>query len=450
MRCGTVPSFVYGGDPSTVRVHLDASRGEAKIGGNGVHGSVRLLPQDKGQAPSDASISLDGANGHAVIGGSGTDGDLRVRTAGDNDVASIDATAAMVLGNDDSRARLVLHRDGTPSIEVDARNRRLVLRRNQQPTIELDAAARSIRTSNRDGARIFEADRLGNVHLGGDGQDGDLLLYASASLNPDTGDAAIHLDANNRRMRIRNGDGERIFELNAYGNLHVGGNDVDGDIFLYRSDDDGTDFTTAGVAIHADQHNIVLRNDRGRVVELGRHGNLRAGGNGFDGDVLLFAADADNTDDGNASIHLDADAGDITLRNADCAEDFEIADAAGVEPGMVMVIDGAGSLRPCEGAYDKRVAGVIAGAGETRPGIVLGRMPGRSRRLPISLVGRVWCFADADGAPIETGDLLTTSVTPGHAMKAIDRDEAFGAVLGKALAPLPAGCGLVPVLVALQ
>jgi hypothetical protein len=48
------------------------------------------------------------------------------------------------------------------------------------------------------------------------------------------------------------------------------------------------------------------------------------------------------------------------------------------------------------------------------------------------------------------GDLLTTSDTPGHAMKTIDPLKAFGAVIGKALTPMDAGRGLIPILVALQ
>jgi hypothetical protein len=46
--------------------------------------------------------------------------------------------------------------------------------------------------------------------------------------------------------------------------------------------------------------------------------------------------------------------------------------------------------------------------------------------------------------------MLTTSSTPGHAMRATDPGRAFGAVIGKALGSLPSGRGLVPVLVALQ
>jgi hypothetical protein len=53
--------------------------------------------------------------------------------------------------------------------------------------------------------------------------------------------------------------------------------------------------------------------------------------------------------------------------------------------------------------------------------------------MPLALTGKVYCKADAQYAPIEVGDLLTTSSTAGHAMKATDHDRAFGAVLGKAL-----------------
>jgi len=66
------------------------------------------------------------------------------------------------------------------------------------------------------------------------------------------------------------------------------------------------------------------------------------------------------------------------------------------------------------------------------------------------LVGKVFCKVVADGGAIAVGDLLTTSGTPGHAMKAADPARAFGAVIGKALAPLPHGRGLLPILVSLQ
>jgi hypothetical protein len=142
--------------------------------------------------------------------------------------------------------------------------------------------------------------------------------------------------------------------------------------------------------------------------------------------------------------------GDIFLPGADCAEHFEMRFPAAVEPGMVMVIDDAGALEPCQQAYDRRAAGVISGAGDLRPGIILDRQADQTGRRPLALIGKVNCLVDATEGAIEVGDLLTTSPRTGHAMKAGDRDRAFGAVIGKALRPLEAGQGLIPILVALQ
>lgn len=142
--------------------------------------------------------------------------------------------------------------------------------------------------------------------------------------------------------------------------------------------------------------------------------------------------------------------GDIRLTNADCAEDFDVADADLVEPGTVMVLGEDASLHPSQLAYDKRVAGVVSGAGDYKPGIVLDKQQAQSNRKPIALLGKVYCKVDASYAPIAIGDLLTTAPTPGHAMKASDPLQAFGAIIGKALRPLAEGQGLIPILVALQ
>jgi hypothetical protein len=144
---------------------------------------------------------------------------------------------------------------------------------------------------------------------------------------------------------------------------------------------------------------------------------------------------------------------DVVLSGGDCAEDFDIAGPETVDPGTVMVIDDEGALRPCQDAYDKKVTGVISGAGDYKPGIVLGKRPSaanRLNRLPLALVGRVYCKVDATFGSVTVGDLLTTSATHGHAMKANDPSQAFGAVIGKALRPIVTGRGLIPILVALQ
>lgn len=144
--------------------------------------------------------------------------------------------------------------------------------------------------------------------------------------------------------------------------------------------------------------------------------------------------------------------GDVLLLGADCAEDFYVAGLEEIEAGTVMVICEDGALQPSQKPYDKRVAGVISGAGDFRPGIVLDKQTHdtRTQRRPLALVGKVYCKVDASYSPIEVGDLLTTSPTPGHGMKADDPTKAFGTVIGKALRDLEIGQGLIPILVCLQ
>jgi hypothetical protein len=141
--------------------------------------------------------------------------------------------------------------------------------------------------------------------------------------------------------------------------------------------------------------------------------------------------------------------GDIRLLNADCAEDFEV-EPDGVEPGTVLVIASESRLQSSSRPYDRRVAGVVSGAGSYRPGLVLDSQGTSPGRRPVAMLGKVFCKADADLGPIDVGDLLTTSPTPGHAMAARDSGRMVGAVLGKALRPLPRGRGLIPILIALQ
>ena len=121
-----------------------------------------------------------------------------------------------------------------------------------------------------------------------------------------------------------------------------------------------------------------------------------------------------------------------------------------VEPGTVMVLGEEDALYPSQHAYDKRVAGVVSGAGDYKPGIVLDKQKSERNRQPIALLGKVYCKVNAQYGAIEVGDLLTTSPTPGQAMKVDDPAKALGAILGKALRPFAEGQGLIPILVALQ
>ncbi len=134
----------------------------------------------------------------------------------------------------------------------------------------------------------------------------------------------------------------------------------------------------------------------------------------------------------------------------DVAENFLVLNPNLVSPGCVMTFNVDGSIQACTKSYDKKVAGVISGAGDYKPGLILGKEETESNQMPIALMGKAFCWADANFGAIEVGDMLTTSSTKGHAMKAIDSFNAFGAVIGKALSPLKDGQGLIPILIALQ
>jgi hypothetical protein len=141
---------------------------------------------------------------------------------------------------------------------------------------------------------------------------------------------------------------------------------------------------------------------------------------------------------------------DIVLTNADCAEEFDIQENKDerITPGTVLIIGNDGKLLISMEEYDSRIAGVVSGAGSFRPALLLHRIESSDNpRMPIALIGKAFCKVDASFASIRSGDLLTTSQTPGHAMKAVDKTKAIGAILGKALQGLEKGLGMIPILV---
>ncbi len=270
-------------------------------------------------------------------------------------------------------------------------------------------------------------------------------------------------------LRLKSDNGQQTIWLNgAGGNATVGGNGFDGALTLTNAANGNR------VLLHGGDGSIRLDPPAGNMhdVELlsgaGTGGIIRLyhpiGGNPH---VELIANEVapDNnggglvnvTDgEGNITIRLNGNAGtiearDILLTRADCAEDFDLAAGDSAEPGSVMVLDYECTLRESNSAYDRKVAGVISGAGDYKPGVILGRQSHASPgRMPLALNGRVFCKVDASYEPIDVGDLLVTSPTPAHAMKGSDPARAFGAVIGKALRALDKGSGLIPILVSLQ
>jgi len=134
----------------------------------------------------------------------------------------------------------------------------------------------------------------------------------------------------------------------------------------------------------------------------------------------------------------------------DYAEGFDVSNAQEIGPGSVLVIDPdhPEKLRMCDQPYDRKVAGIVAGARGQGSGVRLGT--GRFDH-DVALAGRVHCNVDTHYGGISPGDLLTTSPTPGHAMVVKDYSRAQGAILGKAMQELGKDQkGQILVLVTLQ
>ncbi|KQC04845.1 MAG: hypothetical protein APR53_09420, partial [Methanoculleus sp. SDB] len=128
------------------------------------------------------------------------------------------------------------------------------------------------------------------------------------------------------------------------------------------------------------------------------------------------------------------------------ADIAEYAAVRGIpEPGTVLVIGDDGILEPSTTACDTAVAGIVS----TAPGVSLGtKEEGNDGEALVALAGRVPCKVDASYGAVKPGDLLTTSPTPGHAMKA--DNPQIGTVLGKAMGSLDEGTGVLDVIVTLQ
>jgi hypothetical protein len=183
------------------------------------------------------------------------------------------------------------------------------------------------------------------------------------------------------------------------------------------------------------------------------------GGNGSGSDVQVGSL---NPDISNVAFYnwgngtwMRIACGSIAINGgSDLAEPFAVSSSATgkIPEGSVVVIDdkNPGRLKVSTRAYDTRVAGVLSGANGIHPGIQMQQQGLLDGDKNVALTGRVYVLADATKGAINPGDLLTTSDTPGHAMKVKSHSKAQGAILGKAMTGLKSGKGMVLVLVTLQ
>ncbi len=119
---------------------------------------------------------------------------------------------------------------------------------------------------------------------------------------------------------------------------------------------------------------------------------------------------------------------------ADVAEKYRNHD--GSEPGDVLVFSSKDTVVKSSQPKQVRLAGVVS----TTPGVVLAS---DTEGVALALSGRVPVKVTNEGGPILPGDYLTSSSTPGKAMKAI----GTGQVIGQALEGLSGASGTIEMFV---
>lgn len=433
------------------QIGLTANNGEDRVRLAGVSTGVLLLSDGNGlfgTAPSDRTVTLsagpdflvaptgpgndfggqlllDRSDGVATIfmnGGNSLGTGTRIATTGSHQVLSSITPTAPVLGSlepGSSGGVLFLYQgDGDVGVELDG-----------------DAGTNA-------GADLVMRASTGTATIFIDADSGDAGLIQLRDVG---GSTRVQLDGQSTgtggEVSIYDSSGTETIEL--LGDEASGG-EGSAQIMLRRSD--GAD----RIEIDADGGSgsrIQLLNTAGSAVIM--DGEVNGGGrirvrNALNATRIFIDGDFSGT--GLSRIRADVFR---VQGGVDLAEPFECKDQDTLQPGTVMSIDpnSPGKLMMSTEAYDRKVAGIISGAGGVRPGITLSQEGVMDQGKLVALTGRVYCMADASNGAITPGDLLTTSNTPGHAMKVLDYARAQGAIIGKAMTPLETGKGLILVLV---
>ncbi len=238
------------------------------------------------------------------------------------------------------------------------------------------------------------------------------------------------------------------------------------------------------VGVNLNQKELYVRNAdttviRGRYAGAGTGGEIELYMNAGNRTLELQASETANTGSqiqmykahGSLGISLDADflglgrvtTQEIEVTGEDLAEFFTVNSSnlvSDIRPGVLLSIDeeNPGDVVMTSEAYDKKIAGIISGANGVRPGLLMGgemgradeTLPAATGEFPIALAGKAYVYANAENGPIKVGDMLTSSSTPGYAMKVNDYERARGAIIGKAMTALEGGDGFVLVLISLN
>jgi hypothetical protein len=212
----------------------------------------------------------------------------------------------------------------------------------------------------------------------------------------------------------------------------------------------GTSAVSVGIGTSSPYYDYGLT-----VTTGGQNGNINGGVvvNATGGNLYLGMTNTTHKFrvDTNGVTYAD---GGFQSSGADFAESLTVrGKRSQYEPGDVLEIDQNANRNL---ALSRRpYATLVAGIYSTKPGLLASphsiEDPAvKTSEVPLAVVGIVPCKVTSENGPIARGDLLVTSSRPGYAMRGTDRRRMLGAVVGKALEPLPKGSGVIQVLVTLQ
>ena len=425
--------LILGNQNNGSSVWLRDSNGKVRTNLNGKVGIIEISDDARKKV-----FDFDSRNGTLKLGNQNNDGRLWLRDSNNKPRIKLNGKAGTIDVNDDANQRVFDFRSRSGTLILGNQNNggSLSLRdSNGKDRTILDGKVGLFEIRDNSRRRVFEFfSGRGRLQLGNQNNPGDLRVRDS------DGKVRIRLHAGNA-FDVNDDANERVFDFDSRNGTLKLGNQNNGGCLRLR-DFRGKPRTTLDgkvgfIEIYDDADERVFYFDS-------RNGTLKLGNQNNGGHLWL------RDSNGKVRISLNSEIGDIELSGADCAEFFDVSESGQIEPGTVMVADKGDILRPSKEAYDKKVVGVVSGAVESKPGILLNKKPTESKTVPVALTGKVFCKVDADYSPIEVGDLLTTSPTAGHAMKASDSSRAFGAVIGKALGTLRESKGVIPILVGLQ
>jgi hypothetical protein len=228
---------------------------------------------------------------------------------------------------------------------------------------------------------------------------------------------AVNIDSDNRL------GSESVYELGIKGGLQITPSRyvriLGSDLMLGSEDGRSIGTKPAQRALVHEQNDELVLNYQGDFE----------GGTRVDGNIKVRGS-IYTEGEGNFSI--------VVVRGGDVAEARHSTTGKQLPKGSVVVFDEKekGKVRLTNKPYDRKVAGVISGAGKYYAGVTLLQEELQKGAMPVAQIGTVEVLTIG---PVEVGDLLTTSEVEGYAKIATDAIKGIGCIIGKATTTLKEG-----------